>query len=213
MIFVLILISISSAKSLLGVDISQLHSLEIMKCFIEEGRTFIIPRAWKSINELDGNFYQNMVNAYEAGMSRVDVYFLPCWECGDVRGQVTTFWDTISGWEVSPTRVWLDIEGEWSSVYSENIEFFEALINQVRSIGFVHGIYCSLYYWKLFFGLDYIFRYHSETQLWYVHYNSEASFDGYSLVSFGGWEKPNLKQYQANTAFCGGFVDFNYEEQ
>ena len=64
----------------------------------------------------------------------------------------------------------------------------------------------------MFFSLDYTFRYWPETQLWYAHGNKDPSFDQYSSIAFGGWERPKMKQYQGTTDFCGGSVDFNYEE-
>ena len=131
---------------LYGVDISQLHSVSIMQCFVENGYTFIIPRCQKSTGVLDDNCYQNVANAHAAGMSRVDVYFLPCYSYENVAGQITSFWNTVVQWDVSFERIWLDIEGKWSSNQNTNKEFFMELINTPRSIGFIHGIYCSYYF-------------------------------------------------------------------
>ena len=212
MLQLLLFITLTNA-ALYGVDISQLHSVDIMKCFVSEGYTFIIPRCYRDIGSMDDNCYQNVKNAHAAGMKRVDVYFLPCFSCGNVRGHVQTFWNTVSQWDVTFERTWLDIEGGWSSSYSANQVFFNELMNSVRSVGFVHGIYCNQYHWNLFFTLDFIYRYASETKLWYCHWDYEANFDQFEVVAFGGWTWPNMKQYQDTTWFCGGAVDFNYEER
>ena len=211
MMIIVLLISIAYG-ALYGVDISTLHSVSTMQCFVNEGYTFIVPRCQRSDGVLDDNCLQNMRNAYAAGMKRVDAYFLPCFSCGNVRGQINTFWNTVSQWDVTFTRLWLDIEGEWSSSYAVNQEFLMALVHETRSIGIVHGIYCNQYHWNMYFTLQYIFRYHSETQMWYAHWNGEASFEYYDVMEFGGWKTPNIKQYQDTTSFCGGSVDFNYEQ-
>ncbi len=45
-------------------------------------------------------------------------------------------------------------------------------------------------------------------QLWYAHYDNNPSFGDF--VAFGGWTKPNIKQFQGDTTLCGAGVDRNY---
>jgi hypothetical protein len=45
-------------------------------------------------------------------------------------------------------------------------------------------------------------------QLWYAHYDGAATFSDF--VSFGGWSKPNIKQFQGDTTLCGAGVDKNF---
>jgi hypothetical protein len=111
-----------------GFDISTLHEVSHFKCFIENGWTFIIPRCYRGIAIMDENCRQNMINARDAGMSRIDAYFFPCFTCGNVAGQVSTYWNTVSAWDVEITRHWVDIEGGWSSDHATNQAFFNELM-------------------------------------------------------------------------------------
>ena len=195
--------------SLYGVDYSTLVSVSKHQCLVENGYTFAIPRCWCSVGSMDSNCVQNLKNGHSAGMSRVDAYFFPCYSCGNVAGQVSTFWSKTVSNKMDFTTLWFDIEGTWSSSYSTNQAFLMEMMNQARSIGIVHGIYVSEYFWASFFG-DYTYPYASDTQLWYPHYDDWASFGDFS--AFGGWSWPNIKQYSGNVAYCDAYVDFNYEE-
>ena len=209
MIFFTLLIA-SAFGALYGFDISTLHEVSHFKCFIENGWTFIIPRCYRGIAIMDENCRQNMINARDAGMSRIDAYFFPCFSCGNVAGQVTSYYNELITYEVQPERTWFDVEGEWSSDYGTNQAFLMEMVNQARYIGFVHGIYSNQYYWYMFFGESYLFPYRTETQLWYAIYDFTPSFDGW--YEFGGWSRPNIKQYAGNQEFCDGWVDYNYQE-
>lgn len=44
--------------------------------------------------------------------------------------------------------------------------------------------------------------------LWYAHYDNNPSFSDFT--KFGGWTKPNIKQYQGTHSLCGASVDSNY---
>ncbi len=45
-------------------------------------------------------------------------------------------------------------------------------------------------------------------QLWYAHYDNNPSFSDFR--SFGGWNKPAIKQYAGDKSVCGAGVDLNY---
>ena len=45
-------------------------------------------------------------------------------------------------------------------------------------------------------------------QLWYAHYDNSPSFSDFA--AFGGWTKPNIKQFQGDTTLCGAGVDKNF---
>ena len=192
-----------------GVDYSSLVSVSSHQCFKNNGYTFAIPRCWCSVGSVDSNCVQNCKKAHSGGMSRVDTYFFPCYSCGNIAGQVSTFWNHVVANQMDFTRLWMDIEGTWSSSYSTNQNFFNTMMNQVNSIGIVNGVYCSSYYWSSFFGSGFTYSKASSTPLWYPHYDDWASFGDFS--AFGGWSKPTIKQYQGNVNFCSAYVDKNYQ--
>ncbi|ELP85375.1 lysozyme, putative [Entamoeba invadens IP1] len=206
MFFVLLFISAALAGK--GIDMSTAFPTSTFSCFVSNGYTHAIPRCWRSSGSWDPNCASNCKNAHSAGMSQVDVYFFPCYSCGNVAGQVSSFWNQIISNKVDCKRVWFDIEGTWSSSASTNQNFFMEMMNEARAIGMVHGVYVSKYYWGQFFGSSYTYKYASSTPLWYPHYDSNPSFSDFA--AFGGWSSPLMKQYQGTTSMCSGSVDFNY---
>ena len=44
--------------------------------------------------------------------------------------------------------------------------------------------------------------------IWYAHYNGFPNFIGWR--NFGGWTKPNIKQYIGDTTLCGAGVDYSW---
>lgn len=69
------------AMCTLGIDLSTLTSVDSFKCFRNEGRTFVIARAWRSYASFDTNVLQTISNAQLAGFkeSEIGVYMFPCY--------------------------------------------------------------------------------------------------------------------------------------
>jgi hypothetical protein len=44
--------------------------------------------------------------------------------------------------------------------------------------------------------------------LWYAHYDGRDTFADFT--PFGGWTKPNMKQYIGDTTMCGAGVDLSF---
>jgi hypothetical protein len=61
-----------------GVDVSVPISASVASCFKENNIECIVPRAYRSIGEVDPNACPTLVNAAKAGIPRRDVYFFPC---------------------------------------------------------------------------------------------------------------------------------------
>lgn len=70
------------------------------------------------------------------------------------------------------------------------------------------GIYATAYMWQTIMGSRTGCPGVSKFQLWYAHYDNSASFSDFS--AFGGWTKPNIKQYKGDTTLCGAGVDLNF---
>ncbi len=51
---------------------------------------------------------------------------------------------------------------------------------------------------------------YTKLPVWYAHYDNVASFSDWSTVSFGGWSKPSMKQYQGDVTLCGCGVDKDF---
>ena len=211
MIFAL-LIAVASA-GYYGVDLANAVSVTTIQCLRNLGFSdFFIFRSWQSLGRFDPNAYQNNMNAISAGFSasNIDCYFYPCISCGDLGGQVNSFWSNVVSYQLKVQRVWFDVEGTWTSSYSTNQNYLMAMVNQARTIGIVAGIYSSYYQWENIFTLSYQFAYTNEYPLWYAHYDSWDSFGDFN--AFAGWSTPKIKQYNGDMWTCDFDVDYNYKE-
>ena len=93
-IFFFLFITFSSATH--GIDFQNLISVSSFECFRKNDYyTFAISRGWNIYGEFDSNFQQNVENARNGGFTEVDGYFWPCYSCGNIEGQVNTFYSTM----------------------------------------------------------------------------------------------------------------------
>jgi GH25 family lysozyme M1 (1,4-beta-N-acetylmuramidase) len=108
-------------------------------------------------------------------------------------------------------RVWLDIEGSeyWTGSYTNNKNWYQALVDSCGSLGVKCGIYASQYQWTSIFGST-TYCYGNNKPLWYAHYDSNPTFSDYSKYSFGCWTSPYAKQYAGTTTVCSVSVDLDY---
>jgi len=126
-------------------------------------------------------------------------------------------WHTQPNDKVAYGMVWLDIETNpstgcsWTGYSgSDNCNYIQSLVNAVKSKGGSPGIYSSQYMWGTIVGSTYGCTSVSSVPVWYAHYDGVASFSDWSSVSFGGWSKPAMKQYEGDAYLCSTSVDENY---
>jgi GH25 family lysozyme M1 (1,4-beta-N-acetylmuramidase) len=103
--------------------------------------------------------------------------------------------------------VWLDIEGSqyWSNSQSDNRNFFNGLVSELKRQGQTIGVYTSKSQWEPIMGN---WDGGSHYPLWYAHYDGEKSFSDFT--PFGGWSSPNIKQYKGDATLCSSGVDLNW---
>jgi len=103
--------------------------------------------------------------------------------------------------------LWMDIEGTqyWSSSQTNNVNFIDQLIAEGVKKGISIGVYTSNSQWSPITGGSTKF---AKYPLWYAHYDDWASFGDFK--AFGGWSKPNVKQYAGTTSQCSVGVDKNF---
>ena len=111
--------------------------------------------------------------------------------------------------------IWLDIETNptpncgWSTTdHSSNCQYIGELLSAVKARGKRPGIYASSYMWTQILGAAGACQNYRGEPLWYAHYDGRQTFDDFK--GFGGWVKPNIKQYAGTTSVCGASVDLNY---
>ena len=105
--------------------------------------------------------------------------------------------------------LWYDIEGtSWSSDKSANQAFIKAMVEEGKKLGVSAGIYANWNSWSEIVGRDWSYPSSQGLPVWYPHYDGSASFSDFQ--SFGGWSKPNIKQYLGDKTSCSAGVDYNY---
>ena len=197
-----------------GVDFSTALSLSTFQCLKSNGMSFAIPRAYKSYGAFDSNSVNNIINAKSAGIPYVDVYMFPC-RGKSASTQVTELMNGLSSVSSKYGQVWIDVETNpstgcsWTQASgSSNCAYLQELVDAISSHGKVPGIYSSYYMWESIMGGAQACSGFGAVPLWYAHYDNYASFSDFQ--SFGGWTKPNIKQYKGDTTLCSAGVDMNF---
>ena len=71
------------------------------------------------------------------------------------------------------------------------------------------GIYASTHMWGVIMGgADRCTKF-MQLPLWYAHYDNVINFSDFT--PFGGWTKPEIKQFAGDTTVCGLDVDKNFK--
>ncbi|KYQ91967.1 glycoside hydrolase family 25 protein [Tieghemostelium lacteum] len=199
LLFILAIFKATNAT--LGVDLSSLTSSSSFGCLKLNGFEFAIVRCYQSFGRVDPNCASSILNAWNAGMNRVDAYMFPCFSCGNPAGQANTLVSYLKTNNVNYGMIWIDIEGPgtyWGSSQSANAAFFTDLVSAFEKEGVSIGVYTSISQWQPIMGS---YSGGSKFQLWYAHYDGVTSFNDFT--EFSGWSKPNIKQYLGENSLCG----------
>jgi GH25 family lysozyme M1 (1,4-beta-N-acetylmuramidase) len=189
-------------EATLGIDVSSPISESTFRCLKNNGYHYVIVRGYQSNGHPDPNCRATVANARNAGMSKVDVYMFPCPQCSlSAATQVRQAVDALKGSHYD--MFWFDIEGPqyWRS-QSFNREFMAELLSTAHGLGQKIGIYTSASQWIPIMG-DWTGGKHYP--LWYAHYDDNPSFSDFR--PFGGWSKPDMKQYVGDATVCGADID------
>ncbi|XP_062507677.1 probable GH family 25 lysozyme 2 isoform X2 [Corticium candelabrum] len=187
---------------IVGVDVSTRTSTKAFNCLRRNGKEFAIVRAFRSNGITDVNAPSTIASAWAGGFSRVDIYIFPCFNCGNPSSQVTRT-------ENSRYRmIWIDVEQQayWSNDKAANRRFFTEMLQTAQRYK-PTGVYTSMYYWPEIMGYDFTGAAH--VPLWYPRFDTDPSFSDFT--SFGGWARPNIKQFDADKEMCGAVVDLNWQ--
>lgn len=206
-----LLVTVPQVSAVLGVDVSQLFSTSTYQCMKSNGYEFAIIRGYCSYGGVDHNAVQGLRNAKAAGMI-TDIYMFPC-RGKSAQAQVDEMFAGIDSSLYG--MIWIDVETNpspgcsWSGHDgNSNCQFLTDVINAIRAKGKHLGIYASRYMWQSIFGSFSACPSVASQQLWYAHYDGSTSFSDFQ--SFGGWSRPNIKQFQGDTTLCGAGVDKNF---
>eukprot|EP00698_Gefionella_okellyi_P006284 TRINITY_DN15669_c0_g1_i1.p1 TRINITY_DN15669_c0_g1~~TRINITY_DN15669_c0_g1_i1.p1 ORF type:complete len:222 (-),score=28.71 TRINITY_DN15669_c0_g1_i1:58-693(-) len=188
-----------------GLDVSSLVSRSDFECLKRNGFDFAVMRGWEELGRVDPNAASTVANAWAAGFAHVDLYFFPCWTCGNAAGQVR---DAVQGWHsrgIKYGMMWFDIETPCNLGCSGNAAFLRAAVAEARSLGVNFGIYSSEYMWSKCMCESKEFSAHP---LWYAQWDNEASFNDFG--HWGGWARPAVKQTSGGVNVCGANLDHDW---
>ena len=208
----LLALSLSFGCSIVGVDVSQPVSKADWKCLQTPGGQgpveFAIVRVHEETGHIDENGLATIKAAHAAGIPHVDGYLFPCFRCGNPADQVSATISAIRGAGTSIGMLWYDIEGSDWGTTAENQAFIKSMIDEGKRLGISAGVYANWNSWGSIVGRSYNYAHSLGLPNWYPHYDNKKTFSDYE--SFGGWTKPNMKQYIGNAQSCGAGVDYNY---
>jgi len=195
------------AQATLGVDVSSTIMPATWQCLKSNGYTFGVVRCYESGGRPDPNGVHTVANAWAGGMAHVDVYMFPCPKCGNPASQVTQAVNYLKQYNTTYGMFWFDIEGPqyWSADQGTNRNFFTGLVAQARSMGQTIGVYSSASQWDPIMGS---WTGGSAYPLWYAHYDNVPGFGDFK--AFGGWSKPNIKQFAGDATVCGADIDKDF---
>jgi hypothetical protein len=91
------------------------------------------------------------------------------------------------------------------------IQTLKTLLNLSKAIRYqarTPSIYASYNMWQSIMGSASASTGLGNVPLRYAHYDSRDTFAYYT--PFGGWTKPNIKQYIGDTTMCGAGVDLSF---
>jgi len=176
-------------------------------CLKGSGNTFAVVRVYRSSGSVDPAAAATIKNARAAGIAYVDGYIFPCPKCGDGAGQARAAVNNLRAEGAQFGMLWLDIEGTqyWYADHATNINFLQELANGLNAAGVNWGVYTSSSQWTPITGG---WTGMSNKPLWYPHYDNSPSFGDFR--AFGGWGRPNIKQYAGDVTRCGVGVDLNW---
>ena len=102
---IVVALLVGATKAELGIDVSQLFSVENYTCAKNNGYTFGIVRGYCSFGGLDHNTNQSLENMRKAGL-KTDVYMFPC-RGKSAKAQVDDMINNIPS--SSYDKIWIDI--------------------------------------------------------------------------------------------------------
>lgn len=199
-----------------GFDLSSLTSVESFQCLVNKySATFTIIRAYRSIGAIDPNIKTNLKNAQDAGIFFTDIYMFPCRGKSPV-DQVGELIDYLNGTDYN--YLWVNVETNpspgcsWAAATpADNCVYLDQLVSEISRRGKAPGIFTSSSMWSQIMGSTGACQKFKTLPLWFAHYDKTQSFDDF--VPFGGWTKPNYKQYEGGAPACGTGVNLDWYPQ
>ncbi|ELP86675.1 lysozyme, putative [Entamoeba invadens IP1] len=201
-----------------GVDYSDAVSVSSLSCFKSSGfGDMVIIRGWEEIyNVFDANAVQNLKNAYTAGytQSQIDMYFEPCFGCGNLDVQLNDFWNLVKSNNMKFNKLWISLEVFVTHSLKTDVEELTSLLDKANALGINYGLLTSYSDIASFYGFT--LKNPESVQLWWYNIDNQPNYDEYDKdkIHYIGWhpEKPAMKLYSKNMKLCNVVVNYDYKE-
>jgi len=176
------------------------------KCLLASKHEFTVIRGYLSDGKVDPNGVANFDAAKTGGFKAIEVSISPCLPC-EPADQIKQILDAFKSETYG--RIWINIGVPgWREFKNFNILFFEDLVNGFLKGGKKVGVIASKFEWEEYFGTDYTGG--AKFGLMYKSLNKDPSYKDFK--PFGGWRKPEAKQYDTDAAICSLKMDLVYME-
>lgn len=201
----LLALASTPADAITGFDLSVFQgdvSQSSYDCLKKSGYNFGIIQVLTSPGTINPHAANDLKRAKAAGIEYLDAYIFLNFR-KDPAAQTRESIEYLRNNGAPFGQVWFDIEAPrlWGSC-AENQKFFAAAVKEAESMGVKPAIYSSASQWApIMCG----YTGFSHLPLWYAHYDGRESFSDFS--PFGGWSRPNIKQFQGTTSVCGTSID------
>ncbi|MFD9456691.1 GH25 family lysozyme [Streptomyces sp. NPDC059985] len=192
------------------VDVSSLVSTSAFESLKSSGYTAAVMSCYQATAQVDRHFAATTANAWSAGMSRVDGYATLGSHSPDTVAD--TLAEYIKDNNVKIETIWLHVEGPrtfWTGSQSDNRDTFTKILKGFRATERSLGIYTSASQWNPIFGED--FTVARDLPLWYADDDGVPSFNGFDR--FGGWARPDMKQYSGGQRMFGVEINSNWSPE
>ena len=195
----------AGALAIDGFDLSVFQgdvSQSAYDCLKHSGYDFAIIQAMTSQGTVNPYAANDLIRAEKAGIKYRDIYIFLNFH-KDPKAQTREAIQAMRNHGAKFGQVWFDIEAPnlWGSC-AQNHAFFKAAVDEAHAMGEKPAIYSSASQWgPIMCG----YTGFSHLPLWYAHYDGRKTFSDFS--PFGGWSRPNIKQFQGTTGICGTQID------
>ncbi len=175
-------------------------------CFPSQGFMRVCFRALLPDGQANPQLKENLLRA-----TKIDCtfYVLPCYSCGDPKGQIDRLCRAIEGTGfVYHPYVAVEDPKRWTGNQSKHRKFVAQVVEEIerRRECFASAKFRTTKQdWEMILGPDCTTYQYSS--LWYISNDGKKDFGDFQ--PFGGWHYPFLKQYARNKTLCGSTVNFN----
>ena len=194
-----------SKGQLLGIGVAE--QITDFSCFPSQGYVLAFIRAYQNSGKVDNHAKANILAAAHAGMY-INIYINPCPKCNITPElQVDQVIKELKDTTYVTAIVMIKRRDNWGIDKVSNCQFLKAMLTEIKKNGITPAIGSDIDPWSTIMGSDCIVNTYASDLLWEKP-DKKMNFDNFK--SFGGYTKPNAKEYDSGVSLCNQTVDLIY---